>query len=117
MNLVADIAAKTVTIDGLALHCDVPLVPAWIAVVRWHGETLYGHITPVPGTADGGDFRDPSLVAPYIAAWRATMQMRIDALAADQASEAAAFQKWIGDQAALTKQQQASAAKPAAKTK
>lgn len=118
MNLVVDLAAKTVTIDGLALQCDVP-ADASIATIRWHGEALYGHITPPAGVTGGGDFRDPALVAPYVAAFRAAAQKRLDALTADQASETDAFKQWTADQAAATKQQQAAAAKPAsaAKTK
>jgi hypothetical protein len=116
MNLVANPAAGLVTIDGLALQCDIAADSA-IASIRWHGEALYGNIAPPPGVTGGGDFRDPALVAPYVAAWRAALQKRLDALIADQASEAAAFQKWAGEQSALTKQQKTDAAAPAAPAK
>jgi hypothetical protein len=116
MNLVVNMAAKTVTIDGLALECDFPADES-IATLRWHGETLYGHITMPAGSTGGGDYRDPAMVAPYVAAWRTALQKRLDALTADQASEATAFQKWTAEQAALTKKQQAAAAQDSAKKK
>jgi hypothetical protein len=116
MNLVAVIATKTVTIDGLALECDIAADPS-IWAIRWHGEALYGHITPPSGVTGGGDFRDPSLVAPYVAAWCTALQKRLAAVDAAQVNEKDAFQKWSADQTALTKKQQSAAAQDASPAK
>jgi hypothetical protein len=102
MDVMVNMAAKIVAVDGLALVCDFT-TDSTIASIRWHGDALYGHITPAAGVTGGGDFRDPATAAPYVAAWRTAVQKRLDTNAADQTAEAAAYQKYLADEAAKAK--------------
>ncbi len=102
MHLIVAMADGVVTIDGLPLACDFKR-DASIASIRWHGEALYGHITPTDPIG-GGDFNDPAVIAPYVVAWRTALQQRLDAVAAATTAELAAFQKKQREDTALAKQ-------------
>ena len=116
MQVTVIIADKTVAVDGLALACAVPADPA-VASIRWHGDALYGNATPAPGQAGGGDFRDPAVIAPYVAAWRTALQGKLDAAAAAATAETAAYQTWLAEQKASDAQRAAAAAAAATPAK
>jgi hypothetical protein len=115
MQVNVNMTDKVVAVNGLALPCDFKIDPT-LAALRWEGDALYGNMTPAAGQTGGGDFRDPSIIAPYVAAWRTALQTKLDAVTADATSEAAAYQKFLSDEKAAEAKRVAVAAQPAPKS-
>lgn len=89
---VVDEGRMVVAIDGISLVCASPVEghSEWMRSMRWlGGEIALGHINGGPASTS---FRDPAVIAPYVAAWRAEMDRRLAAIDAAQAAELAAYQ-------------------------
>jgi hypothetical protein len=107
MHVTVNMPDKIISVDGVALQCSFPVDVA-IRSIRWHGEALHGYtVTVAPG---GGEFRDPAVIAPYVTAWRAEMQRRLDANAVDATKEKSDYQAWLVDEAGKTERQKTNAA-------
>ncbi len=84
---------RTIVCNGLAVKCEFE-VPEGVQSIHWSGGL--GQMT---GGVAHGQFRDPAIVAPYLAAWRAEMQARIAATAADEPIEQAAYEAYLATEA------------------
>jgi hypothetical protein len=109
MNVTVNMAAGFVAVDGVALQCSFPINKT-IRSIRWHGETLYGNVVVDGPEVVGGEFRDPAVITPYVTAWRAEMQRRLDAAATAATKETADYQAWLVSEAGKTQLQMTAAA-------
>lgn len=107
MHVTVNMPDQVISIDGVALQFPFQ-VDKSIRSIRWHGEALHGNtVTVAPG---GGEFRDPAVITPYVTAWRAEMQRRLDAVATAATKETADYQAWLVSEAGRAAQQKTAAA-------
>lgn len=88
-------ADRTIVVNGVALKCEFD-PPEGVQSIHWAGAEGVGQMT---GGAAHGLFRNPGLIAPYVAAWRTAMQARIAATEADEPIEQAAYQAYVAAEA------------------
>lgn len=105
MNIVVAVPDGRIVVDGLALRCE--FASDATHSIRWNGAEGVGHVM---GGPNEGPFRDPAIIAPYVAAWRAAMQRLIAATEAAQGQEQAAYQAWLAAEAQREEQLRAAAA-------
>lgn len=97
MRVVANIADRQITVDGLRIDFGFGTFPApqningkpatGVTVVTWDGAALAGSVQ-----GEGGEpFRDPAVIRPYVEAWETALSAIVGAIDTAKVAEEAAY--------------------------
>lgn len=112
MQVIVNVADRTVVVDGLPLRIDESAWPSTDATqIQWHGPDLVG---AVAGGSAPGTFRDPRVIRPWLDAWQAEIGRRLEASHEAEAADVTRFEDWQeAEEARLAAEREAEAAEEA----
>ncbi|MDC7787958.1 hypothetical protein PQJ75_13765 [Rhodoplanes sp. TEM] len=112
MQVIVNVADRTVVVDGLPLRIEESAWPPTDATqIQWHGPDLVG---AVAGGSAPGTFRDPRTVKPWLDAWQAEIGRRLDASHEAEATDLTRYEDWQeAEEARLAAEREAEAAQEA----